>query len=149
VQYQESNLHFINRLLAEEGIFYYWKHTQAGTQLILSNLSNLGTPLKTQNIKYNNTPSNAIKTQYINSFEWHQTVGSTDLKQRNYTFKNPRYNQEHTKHQERLGGEPNTYPLYHPYGRYKEDDSGKRFTLYQLETARNNQLVISPQNKRV
>jgi len=44
VQYQESNLDFINRLLCEEGIFYYWEHTQADAKLIFTDHSQLGTP---------------------------------------------------------------------------------------------------------
>jgi type VI secretion system secreted protein VgrG len=137
VQYQESDFDFINRLLAEEGIFYFWEHTQAGSKLILTDHSQLGTRLESSDIKYNNTPSGAVKTQFIKQFSWQEAVGSTDLKQRDYCFTNPRYNQEHTLVQQRRGGEPEVYPLYHPYGRYKDGDSGKRFTQYQLESVRN------------
>ncbi|MCF6345431.1 MAG: type VI secretion system tip protein VgrG [Thiomicrorhabdus sp.] len=137
VQYQESDFNFINRLLAEEGIFYFWEHTQAGSKLILTDHSQLGTRLESSDIKYNNTPSGAVKTQFIRQFSWQEAVGSTDLKQRDYCFTNPRYNQEHTLVQQRRGGEPDVYSLYNPYGRYKEGDSGKRFTQYQLESARN------------
>jgi len=35
-----------------------------------------------------------------------------------------------------LGGEPNVYEQYSPYGRYKDDDSGQRFTQYRLEAQR-------------
>src|SRR5690606_2733353 len=36
VQYEESDLDFIQRLLQQEGIFYYFEHTQSSHKLILA-----------------------------------------------------------------------------------------------------------------
>ena len=36
VQYRESNFDFLSRIMEEEGIFYFFKHSQQGHQMILS-----------------------------------------------------------------------------------------------------------------
>ena len=35
VQYQESDLHFVQRLLEEEGIYYFFRHTEEGHTMVL------------------------------------------------------------------------------------------------------------------
>jgi type VI secretion system secreted protein VgrG len=37
VQYRESDFDFASRLMEEEGIYYFFKHTQSGHQLVLAN----------------------------------------------------------------------------------------------------------------
>lgn len=37
VQYRESDFHFASRLMEEEGIYYYFKHSDKGHQLIVAN----------------------------------------------------------------------------------------------------------------
>ncbi len=37
VQYRESDFHFASRLMEEEGIYYYFKHTEKGDQLVVAN----------------------------------------------------------------------------------------------------------------
>jgi len=39
VQYRESDLDFVSRLLEEEGIFYYFEHTEDGHKMILNDAS--------------------------------------------------------------------------------------------------------------
>ena len=39
VQYRESDFHFVSRLMEEEGIFYFFQHTEAGHQMIVSDLT--------------------------------------------------------------------------------------------------------------
>lgn len=37
VQYRETDFNFVSRLMEEEGIFYFFKHTQKGHQLVIAN----------------------------------------------------------------------------------------------------------------
>ncbi len=60
-QYRETALVFIQRLLAEEGVFYYWEHTDTGARLILTDHSQQASPLKKPDLTYNNAPSGAVK----------------------------------------------------------------------------------------
>ncbi|VAW92917.1 VgrG protein, partial [hydrothermal vent metagenome] len=146
VQYRETSLVFIERLLAEEGIFYYWEHTDSAAKLILTDHSQQGTFLKTPELAYNNAPSGAFKGPFIHALGWREAVRPTDLIQRDYCFKNPDYNQQHASVRQREGGEPNAYTLYNAYGRYKDGNTGKRFTNYQLDAIRNDASLGSGQS---
>ncbi|HET7275933.1 MAG TPA: type VI secretion system tip protein TssI/VgrG [Longimicrobiaceae bacterium] len=44
VQYRESNLAFISRLLEEEGIHYYFVHTESALKMVMSDLSRQAPP---------------------------------------------------------------------------------------------------------
>src|SRR5262249_12742891 len=37
VQYRETDFNFVSRLMEEEGIFYFFKHTESGHQMVLAN----------------------------------------------------------------------------------------------------------------
>src|SRR5207237_8045517 len=37
VQYQETDFHFASRLMEEEGIYYFFKHSQGGHTMVLAN----------------------------------------------------------------------------------------------------------------
>ena len=37
VQYRETDLNFISRLMEEEGIFYFFKHTAEGHKMVVAN----------------------------------------------------------------------------------------------------------------
>jgi type VI secretion system secreted protein VgrG len=45
VQYRESNWDFVSRLLEEEGIFYYFEHTEEGHVLVLGDTARATTPV--------------------------------------------------------------------------------------------------------
>ena len=56
--------------------------------------------------------------------------------QRDYTFKNPPYNQQHAHQRGEDNGSAGDYALYEYPGRYKADGVGKPFTKHRLEAAR-------------
>ncbi len=70
VQYRETHLSFIERILAEEGIFYYWEHTKSGAKLIFTDLTQLATPLDASpELEYNNRSSGVVKGEFIHQFQ--------------------------------------------------------------------------------
>src|SRR5205814_4484434 len=48
VQYRESSLNFISRLMEHAGIFYYFTHTDSAHELHLSDTSSLCNPIPAQ-----------------------------------------------------------------------------------------------------
>ena len=77
VQYRESDFNFVSRLMEEEGIFYFFKHTKDGHQMVVANTpqSNLDLPYSTsityESMVSGNRPDDRIfvweKTQEIRS----------------------------------------------------------------------------------
>ena len=52
VQYEESDLNFIHRLLQQEGIFYYFDHTQSSHKIILADKVSAYEPCAEAKVKY-------------------------------------------------------------------------------------------------
>ncbi|MHC5306473.1 type VI secretion system Vgr family protein [Bartonella sp. LJL80] len=138
VQYRESHLAFVERILAEEGMFYYFEHGKEGElKLIVSD--NPASPSACpgqKEIEYNALASGAVKGVYCSSLTYREKLRATTMVQRDYTFKNPAYNQEHKERTPNPNGEKKDYELYDYPGRYKADAAGKPFTRYKLEAAR-------------
>lgn len=138
VQYRESHLAFIERILAEEGIFYYFEHDKNGQlKLIISDRPNVLPDCPGQpTLEYNGLASGAVKGVYCSSLSYREKLRATTFTQRDYTFRNPEYNQEHKKHTSSPNGEKKDYELYDYPGRYKRDAAGRPFTRYKLEATR-------------
>ena len=141
VQYRETHLAFIERLLAEEGIFHCWDHGKERATLVLADLTQFGSLLDGGvQVEYNGQSNPPRESQYISQLQWRETVRPTGLQQRDYCFKKPYYSQSHTSYRQREQGREDgqdRYELYNAYGRYKEPNSGQRFTQYSLEAIRN------------
>ncbi len=138
VQYNETSYDFIRRLLAEEGIAFWFEHSNQGAKLVLSDAP-LSMPKLTHapSITYNATAGGSDTRQSsIKSFRQTQRVRATDLHAKDYTFKRPAYGQDQKTRAQENAGEKSTYALYNYPGRYKNEGAGKPFTKYALEAER-------------
>ena len=136
VQYRETDLAFIERLAAEEGLFYYHTFEAGSHRLVFSNdpkmLSSLGE--RTYHSRAGGTPP----TRHVRKLRQTARVASSSATLKDYTFKNPAYAQLH-EHQGRdieQHGQRADYEHYDYPGRYKRDASGKPFTRTRLEYLR-------------
>ena len=137
VQYRETHLDFIERIAAEEGIWYFFRHEKGRHTLYFTDFPEGGTPPlpEGQEQTYNPLPGGSVKGTFINRFAVRERVRSTDLSQRDYTFKSPHFDLE-TGHDAADSGLSASYSLYDYPGRYKAHDVGKAFTRYRLERVR-------------
>lgn len=130
VQYRESDLAFVERILSEEGMFYYFEHGKEGElKLIVSD--NPADPQACpgqEDLEYNALSSGAVKGVYCSSLNYREKLRATTMVQRDYTFKNPAYDQEHKERTPNPNGEKQDYELYDYPSRYKQDAVGKPFT---------------------
>jgi len=139
VQYNETHLGFIQRLLAEEGIFYYFRHEKGMHELVLTDCTQGSTPLKpVPTVEFHDTSGGMIKRQYISQFNWRETLRTNEVRQREYCFTVPKYDQDQT---EKISTTPDgikapDYQKYQYHARYKHDSQGKPFTKYQVESQR-------------
>ena len=139
VQYNETHLGFIQRLLAEEGIFYYFRHEKGMHELVLTDFTQGSTPLKpVPTVEFHDTSGGMIKRQYISQFNWRETLRTNEVRQREYCFTVPKYDQDQT---EKISTTPDgikapDYQKYQYHARYKHDSQGKPFTKYQVESQR-------------
>ncbi len=140
VQAGETDLAFIARLAAEEGLLYSFEHRADGHTLWLSDrVGGLGTIGTHEHcpVLYQPMPGGDSAEPALHRFHYTEQVRTAVQVQRDYTFTHPYYRQQHTaeggpslKHQHK------DYERYDYPGRYKRDVAGKPFTKTRLTALR-------------
>ena len=140
VQAGETDLHFLARLAAEEGLLYTFEHTDTGHQLIHTDrvlgLGQIG-PDNICAVLYQGTAGGDQAQPALTQFRYTEQVRTARQVQRDYTFTHPRYNQQHEAIGRDLQRQSGTYERYDYPGRYKRDVAGKPFTETRLLALRN------------
>ncbi|WP_259779361.1 type VI secretion system Vgr family protein [Aestuariispira ectoiniformans] len=136
-QYRETHRAFVERLLAEEGIFYFFEHSRSGHKMILTD-----TPLTTPvlqhaaEIQYNSRSGGQSRSSWVSAFSQRERLRSTAYELNDYTFKNPPANQRRNHVGQEKGGQDGNYALYDYPGRYKDPSVGDPFTKFRIESVR-------------
>ena len=88
VQYRETHLDFISRLMEEEGIFYFFEHTKDKHTLVIAD-ANSATPVATQS-KVRITPQVAPSEEAITTFRREFRVHTGSIKLKDYDYLQPK-----------------------------------------------------------
>lgn len=128
VQYQESDLDFIQRLWEEEGIFYFFEHTNDQDKLVLGDgghaFSNLAAYSETQ---LRDKPHLHEECLFEFRAESSLRPGATVL--RDFKFKQPTLDMEATAQSDKF----TDYKMYFFPGEYVDPALGKHFAKLRLE----------------
>jgi type VI secretion system secreted protein VgrG len=155
VQAGETDLDFLSRLAAEEGYVYHFEHSAKGHRLILTDrLLALGTiarsTIKTENddgfedqaaapdykVLYHPDSGGDQAQPCLRRFRYSEQVRTVRQVQRDYTFTNPGYRQEHAAVASDVRHHSEDYERFDYPGRYKRDAVGKPFTENRLAALR-------------
>jgi len=132
VQYRETGLDFINRILQEEGIYYFYEHSQDKHVMVFAD-----DPVCYKPIAGNDTitfkPASGLvpDKEVITGIGFSQRLCPGTYTQTNYNFKYPSRPLE-TKE----GSKQETirkYEIYDYPGQYGEQDRGKKLTKAKME----------------
>ncbi|UII71784.1 type VI secretion system tip protein VgrG [Pseudomonas sp. HN11] len=141
VQAGETDLDFIARLAAEEGLLYTFDHRADGHTLWLTDrVGGLGTIGTHEHcpVIYQPMGGGDSMEPALHRFHYTEQVRTAVQVQRDYTFTHPRYNQQHTATGDQdLNNQHKDYERYNYPGRYKRDIAGKPFTKNRLAALRN------------
>ncbi|RCV91811.1 type VI secretion system tip protein VgrG [Billgrantia montanilacus] len=151
VQYRETDLAFIQRLAAEEGLFYFHEFFETGEdspggvhRLVFADapqvLASLGS--RTYHGRAGGTPP----LRHVRKLKQVSRVRPASATLKDYSFKRPAYSQLHQAqlHEQVADGleaEHYDYP-----GRYKADASGEAFTRIRLEHLRHDALTAEAES---
>ncbi|WP_083743738.1 type VI secretion system Vgr family protein [Methylobacterium radiotolerans] len=134
VQYRETHLAFVERLMAEEGIAYHFEHTEGAHTLVLTDATKLALDAPgAEAIEYNAEPGGTVKGPHVSRFTWREVVAPSDVVQRDHFFRNPVHDFEARAQASVLNGLTRKLEMYDYPGRYKADAVGRAFTRYRLE----------------
>jgi type VI secretion system secreted protein VgrG len=127
VQYRESDLNFIARLLEEEGIFYYFEHTSEEHTLVLcDDSSKFPSCPGDASIPYSAGAAGAREEDVIHSFDRNFQVCSRTVTLTDFDFRNPAENLQVNRTSDR-------YEIYDYPGYYSSRDVGERYAGIRLE----------------
>nr|WP_298414687.1 type VI secretion system tip protein TssI/VgrG [uncultured Halomonas sp.] len=158
VQYRETDLAFIQRLAAEEGLFYFHEfEDEAGGahRLVFADdpqvLGNLG-PRRYRSHLHHSPSGGTAPARRIRRLRQTARVRPASVTLKDYSFKQPAYAQLHEQvgsgledHAQR-GGADKGYEHFDYPGRYKADASGKAFTKVRLEQLRSDATTASAES---
>lgn len=130
VQYRETDLDFLSRLLEEEGIFYFFEHGDTKHLLVFADGTVAYKEIGGESVvTYNYSQGIAPAEECVYRFSFSRQVRSGKMTRRDYHFEKPGLDltsQEQAKvHDKR---EVYDYP-----GRYSEPDRGKRLSQVRLQ----------------
>ncbi|MDX7998184.1 type VI secretion system tip protein VgrG [Xenorhabdus sp. Reich] len=134
VQYQESDFAFLQRLTAEEGIFYFFECSNGRNTLVFAD--DCGSVPPGIMIPYQPGEASTVGEPAISSLTYSAQIRPAQVQLKDYTFKNPAWPAEF--HQQIR--DENLQQLYYEHydypGRFKDEAHGKDFTRYRLEALR-------------
>ncbi|MBN1204191.1 MAG: type VI secretion system tip protein VgrG [Myxococcaceae bacterium] len=134
VQYRESDLDFVSRLLEEEGIFYYFEHTEDAHTLILNDASSTceampGDPL----LVFRDLSNMVAASESIHEFAASVEVQPGAVALRDFNFLRPALDLSTLSHAQ--DGEPDL-EIYDYPARYTELGTGRTLAQVRMEELR-------------
>ncbi|GAB5992075.1 type VI secretion system Vgr family protein [Aeromonas enteropelogenes] len=135
VQYRETDLDFLNRLAAEEGMFYFFEFEQGKHRLVFAD--DAAALTAGPELFFNLGNRSLEQGAYVRQFHYREAVRTSDVELKDYSFKTPAYGLSHKKLGAELEHQRQSYQHFDYPGRYKQDPSGKAFSQHRLDALRN------------
>ncbi|MGI8490375.1 type VI secretion system tip protein VgrG [Pectobacterium sp. S5] len=134
VQYRESDLAFITRLAAEEGLYFFHEFEEGKHRLVFAD--DAGALAKGPELFFNLATQGLSEGAYVRRFRYSEAVRTAEVALKDYSFKTPAYGLLHNKMSGELEHQRESYQHFDYPGRFKQDPSGKAFTSYRLDALR-------------
>ena len=144
VQYRETDLDFVNRLAAEEGLFYFHEFEQDKHRIVFADDAVALTA--GPELFFNLGNRSLEQGPYVRQFHYREAVRPSEVELKDYSFKTPAYGLSHKKVGAELSHQRDTYQHFDYPGRYKLDPSGKAFAQHRLDALRNDAMMSTGQS---
>jgi len=89
VQYHESDFNFISRLMEEEGIFYFFEHTEDSHVMIIADDTSVHTPIDPSTIVFKEVSGLVPAQEYVYEYNFSQQVRQGKVLFRDFNFEQP------------------------------------------------------------
>ncbi|WP_043885496.1 type VI secretion system tip protein TssI/VgrG, partial [Pectobacterium wasabiae] len=139
VQYRESDLAFVTRLAAEEGLYFFHEFEEGKHRVVFAD--DAGALAKGPDLFFNLATQGLSEGEYVHRFRYAERVSTAEVALKDYSFKTPAYGLLHKKMSSELDHQRESYQHFDYPGRFKKDPSGKAFSRYRLEALRANAIT--------
>ncbi|MGV3003016.1 type VI secretion system Vgr family protein, partial [Vibrio sp. E150_018] len=134
-QYRETDLEFINRLAAEEGMVYHIEHSKGKHSVLFTDDSQVISSLDSP-VPYNVMASGISSTPYIKEFSKTTQFEVSEAHSSDNSFKKPQYTFSQQAVASDIDYQRDTYEHFDAPGRFKDDAIGKEFNQLRLDSLR-------------
>ncbi|EIZ8585509.1 type VI secretion system tip protein VgrG [Salmonella enterica subsp. enterica] len=138
VQYGETDLGFLTRLWAEEGLFYFERCGKEGPEQRLAVCDDVAGLSDVGEMPFNPNTTTGGTAEYISEFRYRAQISPSSVETQDYTFKTPGWPGYYNHYAESLNGQKEQYEIFDYPGRFKDEQHGRDFSRYQMEGLRNN-----------
>lgn len=134
VQYRETDLGFMQRLIAEEGLCCYHEFESGKHRVVFAD--NTAALQTGPELFFNLANQGQQHGPFVRRFHYTENVRTAEVELKDYCFKTPAYALSHKKQGSELSHQRDSYQHFDYPGRFKQDPSGSTFTGYRLDALR-------------
>lgn len=144
VQYRESDLSFITRLMEQYGMFYFFEHASDKHVMVIGDdpVVNVPIPEPAKVIYHPPGTAGVSDQEHIYEYRYNQEIRSGAFRLKDYDFKKPRLNLEA---EEKTKGD-GRFEIYDFPGEYQAADEGKDLAKVRLEEVQATRQIGSGQS---
>jgi type VI secretion system secreted protein VgrG len=136
VQYRETSLDFVSRLMEEEGIFYFFRHTKEKHTLIIRDSQSAFAPCPFRpDVEYGSSTETVSDKDVVRTVALEHSVRSRTISLSDYDFQNPKVKLD-------VRATSDRYDLYDYPGKYVSRDMGERYAKVRLEEQESQRLIL-------
>ncbi|WP_429018058.1 type VI secretion system Vgr family protein [Comamonas sp. 4034] len=136
VQYGETDFNFVSRLMEEEGIFYFFAHSNGSHKLVLADDIGSVSPLPNgpTTIAYypNNRAAHVHDEDFIDGWVFAEDIASGNFAADDYDFEKPKAILD-TRQQQPAGHSEDSREQYEWPGGYTESGDGENYARIRIE----------------
>jgi len=130
VQYRESDLNFISRLLEEEGIFYFFEHEEDKHLLVFGDGTVNYQPIGGEaEVEFHHEDLMVPSEEFVSSFVLSRRIRSGKFSHTDFNYEQPSVNLM----SEEVSDTFEMLEIYDYPGEYREQNRGKRLAIIRLE----------------
>ncbi|ENP7960709.1 type VI secretion system tip protein VgrG, partial [Escherichia coli] len=120
----------------EEGIFFFERFAADSPEQKLTLCDDVAGLSQAGEFPFNPDTSAGAETECVSMFRYEAHVRPSSVQSQDYTFKVPDWPGMYEQQGESLNGQLEQYEIFDYPGRYKDEQHGKDFTLYRMESLR-------------
>jgi type VI secretion system VgrG family protein len=137
VQYRESNLDFISRLLEEEGIYYFFEHTSKGHKMVMADANEAAKKIEGEDeLAFRPTEGRIASEEFVDGFGLTQDLRTGKTTLQDFDYLKPAVNLEASEQASR----DTSWESYDFPGLYVEPGEGKRLAKVRIEQAQTSRI---------
>ena len=136
VQYNESDLNFISRICAEEGIFYFFEHQNGRHTLVLADAADKHKPYipgSKETVRFQRTMGGHLEDEVISDLRQHKKMTVGKYAARDYNFTIPHADMTVTRDTQQNSPKGQGEQYEYPGGYDKTNSRGKQLARIRME----------------